>query len=54
MLYLFIYSIICEQIIFRDKDILTQQDVKSVMNDFTTDVIIENIKAIGISAFCNC
>ena len=56
MLVLLFYSIISDGYTFSDKLELTQENVKSVMdeNPHITDVYIKNIKKIGTSAFYHC
>ena len=54
MLLLLFYSMICETLTFKDKDILTEQDVRKAMNEKITNVSIINIKIIENSAFFSC
>ncbi len=59
MLVLLFYSIVCDAITYEDENILTQKDVKEVMNKNIPKVFLKNItisipfsvNSIGIKAF---
>ena len=54
MLILLFYSIVCDEITFEDKNMLTQNDVRKAMNKNITKVILKNISIIEENAFKNC